>query len=116
MKSPERVLSLYQKICAEKNVSTQQCIIEQLTAFARKSSELLSFRGYSLTLDSCAVMGELLSSDNFAALDFSDCVLTDEGAKLIINGLLNNKTVHTLNLKVRFNLIRSSKFFHDCWS
>lgn len=60
----------------------------------------LDLSGHSLSVDTCAVLGRVFHKDIlFTELALSDCMLSEEGAKLLLNGLCANTTIKVLDLK-----------------
>uniref|UniRef100_A0A4W5LKW7 Leucine rich repeat containing 45 n=1 Tax=Hucho hucho TaxID=62062 RepID=A0A4W5LKW7_9TELE len=91
----------YLRLCKEGGVEPQESVLAQLqeTRGAAAGSRL-DLRGHSLSVDTCAVLGRVLHKDTlFTELALSDCMLTEEGAKLLLNGLCANTTVKVLDLK-----------------
>ncbi|XP_029540987.1 leucine-rich repeat-containing protein 45 isoform X1 [Oncorhynchus nerka] len=91
----------YLRLCKEGGVDPQESVLAQLqeTRGAAAGSRL-DLRGHSLSVDTCAVLGRVLHKDTlFTELALSDCMLTEEGAKLLLNGLCANTTVKVLDLK-----------------
>ncbi|KAL2078442.1 hypothetical protein ACEWY4_026127 [Coilia grayii] len=63
-------------------------------------STRLDLSGHSLSTETCATLGRALSNDTaLTEVVLSDCMLSEEGAKLLINGLCCNATVRFLDLK-----------------
>ncbi|CAB1338333.1 unnamed protein product [Coregonus sp. 'balchen'] len=91
----------YLRLCKEGGVEPQESVLAQLqeTRGAAAGSRL-DLRGHSLSVDTCAVLGRVFHKDTlFTELALSDCMLTEEGAKLLLNGLCANTTVKVLDLK-----------------
>ncbi|XP_012590199.1 PREDICTED: leucine-rich repeat-containing protein 45, partial [Condylura cristata] len=60
----------------------------------------LDLATHSLTLDTCRALGSLLQSEALLTeLVLSDCVLSEEGATLLLQGLCANSVVRCLDLK-----------------
>uniref|UniRef100_A0A8C7T935 Leucine rich repeat containing 45 n=1 Tax=Oncorhynchus mykiss TaxID=8022 RepID=A0A8C7T935_ONCMY len=91
----------YLRLCKEGGVDPQESVLAQLQETRRAAAgSRLDLRGHSLSVDTCAVLGRVLHKDTlFTELALSDCMLTEEGAKLLLNGLCANTTVKVLDLK-----------------
>ncbi|XP_076153996.1 leucine-rich repeat-containing protein 45 [Alosa pseudoharengus] len=93
------------RLCKESGTEPQESVLTQLhearsVASGTGTSTRLDLSGHSLSADTCAVLGRALSND--AALTevvLSDCMLSEEGAKLLISGLCCNATIRLLDLK-----------------
>nr|XP_033817436.1 leucine-rich repeat-containing protein 45 [Geotrypetes seraphini]XP_033817438.1 leucine-rich repeat-containing protein 45 [Geotrypetes seraphini] len=60
----------------------------------------LDLSGQSLSLDSCAALAKRLERDvRLAELRLSDCMLSEEGVKLLLQGLCANTVIKCLDLK-----------------
>lgn len=95
-------------MCKEGGAEPQESILAQLQEHRGASGgSRLELSGHSLSVDTCAVLGRVLHQDTvFTQLLLSDCMLSEEGAKLLLNGLCANTTVKVLDLKG--NNLRSS--------
>ncbi|XP_046888788.1 leucine-rich repeat-containing protein 45 isoform X2 [Hypomesus transpacificus] len=91
----------YLRVCKEGGVEPQESILAQLQGSrGALESSRLDLRGHSLSADTCSVLGRVLRKDTlFIELALSDCMLSEEGAKLLLNGLCANTTVKVLDLK-----------------
>ncbi|XP_072522832.1 leucine-rich repeat-containing protein 45 [Salminus brasiliensis] len=96
----------YLRLCKEAGVEPQESVLMQLheargrAAVAASGGTRLDLGGQSLTVETCAVLGRTLQKDTlFTELALSDCMLSEEGAKLFLNGLCSNTTVRVLDLK-----------------
>ncbi|XP_014035238.1 leucine-rich repeat-containing protein 45 isoform X1 [Salmo salar] len=91
----------YLRLCKEGGVEPQESVLAQLQETRGVAAgSRLDLRGHSLSVDTCAVLGKVLHKDTlFTELALSDCMLTEEGAKLLLNGLCANTTVKVLDLK-----------------
>lgn len=88
-------------MCKEGGVEPQESILARLQE-PRGASEgsRLDLSGHSLSVDTCAVLGRVFHKDIlFTELALSDCMLSEEGAKLLLNGLCANTTIKVLDLK-----------------
>ncbi|KAJ7984793.1 hypothetical protein DPEC_G00358460 [Dallia pectoralis] len=91
----------YLRLCKEGGVEPQESVLAQLQdARGATSGSRLDLSGQSLSVDTCGVLGRVLDKDTlFTELILSDCMLTEEGAKLLLNGLCGNCTVKVLDVK-----------------
>uniref|UniRef100_A0A6Q2Z836 Leucine rich repeat containing 45 n=1 Tax=Esox lucius TaxID=8010 RepID=A0A6Q2Z836_ESOLU len=91
----------YLRLCKEGGVEPQESVLAQLQeARGATAGSRLDLSGQSLSVDTCAVLGRVFDKDTlFTELMLSDCMLTEEGAKLLLNGLCGNSTVKVLDLK-----------------
>ncbi|XP_027019067.2 leucine-rich repeat-containing protein 45 isoform X2 [Tachysurus fulvidraco] len=91
----------YQRLCKEADVEPQESVLAQLQEVrAAASSRKLDLSGQSLTVESCSMLGKTLQNDTlFTQLILSDCMLSEEGTKLLLRGLCSNTTVKLLDLK-----------------
>ncbi|XP_062331064.1 leucine-rich repeat-containing protein 45 isoform X2 [Osmerus eperlanus] len=91
----------YLRVCKEGGVEPQESILAQLQGSrGALESSRLDLRGHSLSADTCSVLGRVLQKDTlFIELALSDCMLSEEGAKLLLHGLCANTTVKVLDLK-----------------
>ncbi|XP_022525022.2 leucine-rich repeat-containing protein 45 isoform X2 [Astyanax mexicanus] len=91
----------YMQLCKEAGVEPQESVLAQLQGTrAAAGGTRLDLSGQSLTVESCAVLGRTLQKDTlFTELGLSDCMLSEEGAKLFLSGLCSNTTVKVLDLK-----------------
>uniref|UniRef100_W5N3M9 Leucine rich repeat containing 45 n=1 Tax=Lepisosteus oculatus TaxID=7918 RepID=W5N3M9_LEPOC len=88
-------------LCKEGGVEPQESVVRQLQEVrGAAGSTRLDLAGNSLTTDTCAVLAKVLRHDVlFTELVLSDCMLSEEGAKLLLHGLCSNTTVKVLDLK-----------------
>ncbi|XP_053495928.1 leucine-rich repeat-containing protein 45 [Ictalurus furcatus] len=91
----------YQRLCKEAGVEPQESVLAQLQEVrAATGGAKLDLNGQSLTVESCSMLGKTLQKDTlFTELIFSDCMLSEEGTKLLLKGLCSNTTVKLLDLK-----------------
>uniref|UniRef100_A0A8C1LZW7 Leucine rich repeat containing 45 n=1 Tax=Cyprinus carpio TaxID=7962 RepID=A0A8C1LZW7_CYPCA len=91
----------YLRLCKEGGIDAQESVLAQLhDARTVTGSCRLDLRGQSITVDTCSVLGRVLQSDAvFTEVLLSDCMLSEEGVKLLLNGLCSNTTVKVLDLK-----------------
>ncbi|XP_038633085.1 leucine-rich repeat-containing protein 45 isoform X1 [Scyliorhinus canicula] len=91
----------YLCLCKEACVEPQECILNQLRdgcdGNLRKRLDLST---QSLPVDTCAILGKVLMNDIvFTELTLCDCMLNEEGAKLLLYGLCANTTIQMLDMK-----------------
>ncbi|XP_048026884.1 leucine-rich repeat-containing protein 45 [Megalobrama amblycephala] len=91
----------YLRLCKEGGVDTQESVLAQLQdTRTATGSWRLDLSGQSVSADTCGVLGRALQNDTlFTEVILSDCMLSEEGAKLLLNGLCSNTTVKVLDLK-----------------
>uniref|UniRef100_A0A671LVA0 Leucine rich repeat containing 45 n=1 Tax=Sinocyclocheilus anshuiensis TaxID=1608454 RepID=A0A671LVA0_9TELE len=92
----------YLRLCKEGGIDTQESVLAQLHDTRTVTGSCrLDLRGQSITVDTCSVLGRVLQNDAvFTEILLSDCMLSEEGVKLLLNGLCSNTTVKVLDLKV----------------
>ncbi|TSK14497.1 Leucine-rich repeat-containing protein 45 [Bagarius yarrelli] len=91
----------FQQLCKEAGVEPQESVLLQLQELRAGASETkLDLSGQSLTVESCSILGKTLQNDtHFTQLILCDCMLSEEGSKLLLKGLCSNTTVKLLDLK-----------------
>ncbi|XP_052467055.1 leucine-rich repeat-containing protein 45 [Carassius gibelio] len=91
----------YLRLCKEGGIDTQESVLAQLHDTRTVTGSCrLDLRGQSITVDTCSVLGRVLQNDTiFTEILLSDCMLSEEGVKLLLNGLCSNTTVKVLDLK-----------------
>ncbi|MBN3280164.1 LRC45 protein, partial [Polyodon spathula] len=91
----------YLRLCKESGLEPQESILNQLhNVRAAGDSARLDLSTQTLSVDTCAVLGRVLYNDVlFTEVVLSDCMLTEEGVKLLLHGLCSNTTVKVLDLK-----------------
>ncbi|XP_039595329.1 leucine-rich repeat-containing protein 45 [Polypterus senegalus] len=91
----------YLRLCKENDLEPQEAVLNQLhDVRASSGSCKLDLATRSLSVDTCAVLSKVLHDDVlFTELILSDCMLSEEGVKLLAHGLCSNTTVKTLDLK-----------------
>ncbi|XP_034268802.1 leucine-rich repeat-containing protein 45 isoform X1 [Pantherophis guttatus] len=88
----------YTRLCKESGAEPQESILPHLEEATGRNR--LDLATQSLSVDSCGVLGKLLQDDlQFTELILNDCMLSEEGAKLLLHGLCSNTVVKFLNLK-----------------
>ncbi|XP_064179193.1 leucine-rich repeat-containing protein 45 [Anguilla rostrata] len=97
----EEFRQTYLRLCKDAGLEPQESVLTQLQDVRRTAgSARLDLAGHSLSVDTCAVLGKVLHKDTlFTEVVLSDCMLSEEGAKLLLNGLCSNTTVKVLDLK-----------------
>nr|XP_020496147.1 leucine-rich repeat-containing protein 45 [Labrus bergylta] len=91
----------YLRLCKEGGVEPQESIVAQLHE-SRVSTQAcrLDLCGQSLSVETCSVLARVLHNDTeFTEVSFSDCMLSEEGAKVLLSGLFANTAVKVLDLK-----------------
>uniref|UniRef100_K9IM92 Putative leucine-rich repeat-containing protein 45 n=1 Tax=Desmodus rotundus TaxID=9430 RepID=K9IM92_DESRO len=87
----------YSRLCRESGAEPQEAVLQQLHAAPRGRLDLAT---QSLTLDTCRALGELLQKEaRLTELVLSDCMLSEEGATLLLQGLCANTVLRFLDLK-----------------
>ncbi|KAM5309034.1 leucine-rich repeat-containing protein 45 isoform 4-T4 [Glossophaga mutica] len=87
----------YSRLCRESGAEPQEAVLQQLRAAPRGRLDLAT---QSLTLDTCRALGELLQKEaQLTELVLSDCMLSEEGAALLLQGLCANTVLRLLDLK-----------------
>ncbi|MGH0189312.1 UNVERIFIED_CONTAM: hypothetical protein FKN15_034690 [Acipenser sinensis] len=91
----------YLRLCKESGLEPQESVLNQFhDVRAAGDSARLDLTMQSLSVDTCAVLGRVLSNDVlFTEVVLSDCMLSEEGVKLLLYGLCSNTTVKVLDLK-----------------
>ncbi|XP_030019004.1 leucine-rich repeat-containing protein 45 [Sphaeramia orbicularis] len=91
---------MYLRICKEGGVEPQETVVSQLQDRGSSHGSKLDLSGQSLSTDTCSVLSRTLLKDTvFTEVSFSDCMLSEEGAKVLLSGLVDNRTVKVLDLK-----------------
>uniref|UniRef100_A0A8C9KEY8 Leucine rich repeat containing 45 n=1 Tax=Panthera tigris altaica TaxID=74533 RepID=A0A8C9KEY8_PANTA len=87
----------YSRLCKESGAEPQETVLQQLQGLPRGRLDLAT---QSLTVDTCRALGELLQKETLLTeLVLSDCMLSEEGAALLLQGLCANTVVRFLDLK-----------------
>jgi len=90
----------YLKICRDVQVLPLECVISQLSQGSTEQSKTLDLSSYNLTPEDCHALATALSDDLFfKELSFADCLLSEESCKLILLGLMPNRSLTSLNFK-----------------
>ncbi|KAM4034199.1 leucine-rich repeat-containing protein 45 [Anomaloglossus baeobatrachus] len=92
---------LYIRLCQEKGADPQDAVLKELQKIKDScGKEKLDLSTQNLSMESCQVLGLLLQNDvTFSHVVLSDCMLSEDGLKLILQGLRNNAVVKYLDLK-----------------
>ncbi|KAM9424106.1 leucine-rich repeat-containing protein 45 isoform 1-T1 [Pholidichthys leucotaenia] len=90
----------YLLLCKEGGVEPQESVVAQLQESRAGQRSRLDLSGQSLSADTCSVLARALQKDTvFTEVSLSDCMLTEEGAKMFLTGLFANTTIKVLDLK-----------------
>ncbi|XP_032312394.1 leucine-rich repeat-containing protein 45 isoform X2 [Camelus ferus] len=93
----EELRRAYSRLCKESGAEPQESVLQQLQELSRGRLDLAT---QSLTVDSCRALGKLLQKGSLLTeLILSDCMLSEEGATLLLQGLCVNTVVRFLDLK-----------------
>ncbi|XP_072795989.1 leucine-rich repeat-containing protein 45 isoform X3 [Vicugna pacos] len=93
----EELRRAYSRLCKESGAEPQERVLQQLQELSRGRLDLAT---QSLTVDSCRALGKLLQKGSLLTeLILSDCMLSEEGAALLLQGLCVNTVVRFLDLK-----------------
>ncbi|CAD7668418.1 unnamed protein product [Nyctereutes procyonoides] len=87
----------YSRLCREGGAEPQEAVLQRLQELPRGRLDLAA---QSLTVDTCRALGKLLPRDALLTeVILSDCMLSEEGASLLLQGLCANTIVRFLDLK-----------------
>lgn len=93
----EEFLRSYSRLCRERGAEPQETVLQRLHELPRGRLDLAT---QSLTLDTCRALGALLPKEaQLTELVLSDCMLSEEGATVLLQGLCANTIVRLLDLK-----------------
>ncbi|KAL9833405.1 leucine-rich repeat-containing protein 45 isoform 2-T2 [Geothlypis trichas] len=93
----ERLGREYARLCAAAGAAPQEAVLRRLRG---PGGGRLDLAAQSLSLPTCSALGRLLpGAAPLAALALGDCGLSEEGVRLLLNGLCTNTTVKSLDLK-----------------
>ncbi|XP_028826567.1 leucine-rich repeat-containing protein 45 isoform X2 [Denticeps clupeoides] len=88
------------RLCKESGMEPQESVLAQLQQLRGSMGTKLDLAGQSLSADTCSVLGRVLSQDSFfTEVVLSDCMLSEEGARFLLNGLCSNTVIKVLDLK-----------------
>ncbi|XP_045841587.1 leucine-rich repeat-containing protein 45 isoform X2 [Meles meles] len=87
----------YSRLCRESGAEPQETVLQRVQELPRGRLDLAT---QSLTVDTCRALGKLLQKEALLTeLILSDCMLSEEGATLLLQGLCANTIVRFLDLK-----------------
>ncbi|XP_076005778.1 leucine-rich repeat-containing protein 45 isoform X1 [Genypterus blacodes] len=90
----------YLRLCKEAGVEPQECVVAQLQESRGAQGSKLDLCGQGLSADTCAVLARVFHKDTvFTEVTLSDCMLSEEGTKVLLTGLFGNMCVKVLDLK-----------------
>ncbi|XP_043924152.1 leucine-rich repeat-containing protein 45 isoform X2 [Protopterus annectens] len=91
----------YVSICKEEGVEPQEYVLGQLSELQDSTGRpRLNLSTHCLSVDTCAILGKVLQKEVLCTeVVLSDCMLSEEGVKLLIQGLCQNRNVRLLDLK-----------------
>ncbi|XP_062030739.1 leucine-rich repeat-containing protein 45 isoform X2 [Lepus europaeus] len=93
----EALRRAYSRLCQQSGAEPQEAVLQRLLRPPRGRLDLAT---QSLTVDSCRALGKLLRAEaQLTELVLSDCMLSEEGAALLLRGLCANTAVRLLDLK-----------------
>ena len=96
----EEFRTLFLRLCKEHGVDPQESIAKKIQALCNENATELNLSNHTLTLATCDVLAKALSHDlAFVSVIFSDCMLNEEGAKILLSGLKKNTTIQLLDLR-----------------
>ncbi|XP_006869686.1 PREDICTED: leucine-rich repeat-containing protein 45 [Chrysochloris asiatica] len=87
----------YSRLCQERGTEPQESVLRRLQESRLGQLDLTT---QTLTADTCGALGRLLQSQTlFTELVLRDCMLSEEGARLLLPGLGSNTVLRRLDLK-----------------
>ncbi|XP_072501476.1 leucine-rich repeat-containing protein 45 [Notamacropus eugenii] len=91
----------YCRLCKDSGAEPQEVVLKQLHDLREgHHKSKLDLATQSLSIDTCGALGKLLQNDIlFSVVLLSDCMMSEEGSKLLIQGLCSNTVVRYLDLK-----------------
>lgn len=97
----EEVKQVYIRLCQEKGADPQDVVLKELQGMKESSGKgKLDLSTQNLSMESCQVLGLLLQNDvTFSHVILSDCMLSEDSLKHILQGLRNNAVAKYLDLK-----------------
>ncbi|XP_047233875.1 leucine-rich repeat-containing protein 45 isoform X2 [Girardinichthys multiradiatus] len=91
---------MYLQLCKEGSVEPQESVVALLQESRAVHSSRLDLSGHSLSTDTCTILARSFQKDAvFTEVSLSDCMLTEEGIKVLLAGLFHNTSVKCLDLK-----------------
>ncbi|XP_078484908.1 leucine-rich repeat-containing protein 45-like [Ciona intestinalis] len=96
----DETFTLFVRLCKEHGIIAQESIINRLRELSHGSETVLDLSNHTLTIETCAVLGKVIAHDlAITSVLLSDCMLDEEGAKLLLAGLAENTVVRVLDLR-----------------
>ncbi|XP_029383458.1 leucine-rich repeat-containing protein 45 isoform X1 [Echeneis naucrates] len=90
----------YLRMCEEGGVEPQESVVVHLQETTAGQCSRLDLSGQSLSVETCSVLARAFQKETiFTEVLLSDCMLSEEGAKILLTGLLGNNTVKILDMK-----------------
>ncbi|XP_023120972.2 leucine-rich repeat-containing protein 45 [Amphiprion ocellaris] len=90
----------YLRLCKEGGLEPQESVVAQLQDSSAAQGSRLDLSGQSLSADTCSVLARAFQKETmFTEVSLSDCMLSEEGAKILLTGMFGNTTVKVLSLK-----------------
>ncbi|XP_055971700.1 leucine-rich repeat-containing protein 45 isoform X2 [Sorex fumeus] len=87
----------YTRLCQDSGAEPQESVLQRLHELPAGRLDLATL---SLTVDTCRALGRLLQSEALLEeLVLSDCMLSEEGSTLLLQGLCSNSALRVLDLK-----------------
>nr|XP_005001523.1 leucine-rich repeat-containing protein 45 isoform X2 [Cavia porcellus] len=87
----------YSRLCKESGADPQEAVLRQLQ---QPLQGRLDLTGQSLTVDTCWALGKLLQNQTvWTELILSDCMLSEEGLTMVLQGLCANTVMRLVDLK-----------------
>ncbi|XP_018090541.1 leucine-rich repeat-containing protein 45 isoform X2 [Xenopus laevis] len=92
---------LYVCMCQERGSEPQESVLGQLKEINKSAKRgHLDLSTKSISQDSCQVLGILLQNDvTFTQVLLSDCMISEDGLKALLQGLHSNSVIKHLDLK-----------------
>lgn len=92
----------YARICREHQIFPLESVLHIIRQSMNSGDEQTSMdlSSYNMTPEDCHALALALTDDfHFNGVNFSDCLLSEEACKVLLLGLMENKTIKQLNLK-----------------
>ncbi|XP_063748453.1 leucine-rich repeat-containing protein 45 isoform X2 [Eleginops maclovinus] len=90
----------YIRLCKDSGMEPQESVVARLQESRGAQSSSLDLSGQSLSVETCSVLARAFQKDTvFTEVLLSDCMLSEEGAKVLLSGLSGNTSVKVLDLK-----------------
>ncbi|XP_061471928.1 leucine-rich repeat-containing protein 45 [Rhineura floridana] len=88
----------YVRLCKESGAEPQESILQHLEETMGRNC--LDLATHTLSVETCGALGKLFQDElQFTEIMLSNCMLSEEGAKLLLHGLCSNTVVKSLDLK-----------------